>query len=167
MAGNKLILDEDGIQIGSTQLTATGGDISVGKNLTVGANLTLNGYINGVALEFYNIVNSPAAFNQTFYVNNTNWWFSSNATNNVMPNFLGLAQYDVGSTFYFNIIITNGSRGYLIETAQIDYTNAGVTMRWLGGATPTASANSNDCYNFQIIKTAAATYTIFGSKAQF
>jgi hypothetical protein len=40
-------------------------------------------------------------------------------------------------------------------------------MRWLGGSTPSFSANANDAYSFQIIKTAAATYTVFGTKAAF
>lgn len=167
MAGNKLILDTDGIQIGLTQLTSSGGDISVGKNLTVGGNFTLNGYINGVALEYYNIVNSAAASNQLFYVNNTNWWFASNATNNILPNFVGLGPYDIGSTFYFNIFVTNGVKAYVIESARIDYTNANVTMRWVGGSTPAGVANAVDCYNFQIIKTDTSSYTIFGAKAQF
>lgn len=167
MSGNKLILDEDGIQVGLTQLTSSGGDISVGKNLTVGGNFTLNGYINGVALEYYNIVPSAAIFDQVLYVNDTNYWFTANAQNNVVPNFLGLKDYAVGSTFYFNILITNGPRAFSIESARVDYANEGVRMRWLGGSTPQASANSVDCYNFQIIKTAATAYTIFGTKASF
>jgi len=167
MAGNKLILDVDGLTVGLTQLTATGGDISVGQNLTVNGNLTINGYINGVALEYYDIRNSAPGPTEAFYLNQNNVWFTAANYTNIMPNFQGLANYAVGSVFYFNIFVTNGGKAFGIEAVRVDYQNVGVTTKWLGQSTPSFSANSIDCYNFQIIKTGAATYTVFGSKAQF
>lgn len=167
MAGNKLILDVDGLTVGGTQLTSTGGDISVGNNLVVGRNLIVNGYISGPALDYYDIRSTTAAVNETFTLASPNVWYNTQAINNVYPNFLGLNAYDVGTTFYFNIIITNGTRAYGIQTVQVDYTNANITMRWMGSGTPGFSASSNDIYSFQIVKTANLTYTVFGSKAQF
>jgi hypothetical protein len=133
----------------------------------VGRNLIVNGYISGAALDFYDIRTYAPATSETFSITSPNVWFNTQAINNVYPNFLGLNAYDVGTTFYFNIIITNGTRAYGIQTVQIDYTNANITMRWMGGSTPSFTASANDIYSFQIIKTAAATYTVFGSKAQF
>lgn len=167
MAGNKLILDVDGLTVGGTQLSSTGGDISIGNNLVVGRNLIVNGYISGPALDYYDIRTYAPAVNETFSVNSPSVWYNTPAINNVYPNFLGLNAYDVGTTFYFNIIITNGTKAYGIQSVQVDYTNANITMRWMGGSTPSFTANANDIYSFQIIKTATATYTVFGSKAQF
>lgn len=167
MPGNKLILDVDGLTVGGTQLTSTGGDISVGNNLVVGRNLIVNGYIGGVALDFFDIRSYAAAPNEVFNLLTPSVWYNSQAQNNVYPNFLGLNNYDVGTTFYFNVLLINGSRPYGIQSVQIDYTNANITMRWISGTTPSFTANAYEFYTFQIIKTAAATYTVLGSKSQF
>lgn len=167
MAGNKLILDVDGLTVGGTQLTTTGGDISVGNNLIVGRNLIVNGYIGGVSLDFFDIRSTAPAANEVFSLLNPNVWYNTQAQNHVYPNFLGLNAYDVGTTFYFNVLILNGTRPYGMQTVQIDYTNANITMRWVGGTTPTFTANAYEFYSFQIIKTATATYTVLGSKSQF
>ena len=37
------------------------------------------------------------------------------------------------------------------------------TVYWVGGANPTTNASPYDIYTFNILKTAANTYTVFGT----
>lgn len=50
----------------------------------------------------------------------------------------------------------------------VDGTGTGVTVKWQGGTVPTSgNANSVDIYSYTVIKTAAATYTVFISRTKF
>ncbi len=67
-----------------------------------------------------------------------------------------------GQSFTFAFINTNSTTGWYLTGIAIDGTNQ--TIRWQGGITPAAgTANAFDMYAFHIIKTANATYTVFGS----
>jgi hypothetical protein len=71
----------------------------------------------------------------------------------------------VGESMTTVMMVTNGATAYRIANLQIDGT--AVTPKWSGGSAPTASANSVDTYSFTMVKTAANTYTVLGSKTQF
>lgn len=65
----------------------------------------------------------------------------------------------------FALAVTNGASAYYLTTVSID----GVTqsVKWLGGAPITGFINSKELYNFNIIKTASATYTVLGSRGVY
>jgi hypothetical protein len=46
MSINKVTLEEDGLSVGTTQLTTTGGGVSVGRNLVVQGNTTILGTLS-------------------------------------------------------------------------------------------------------------------------
>lgn len=95
-------------------------------------------------------------------VNSTaNWTLNirgdgSNTLNTVMA---------VGDLITLRMYVTNGATGYLPTTFQID--GSGVTMKLVGGTSWTADASCIGLYEFQIIKTAAATFTLMGTKTKF
>ena len=70
-----------------------------------------------------------------------------------------------GDTAALTIVTTAAAAGYS-TCVNIDGTYNAV--KWLGGTAPSSGGSSgNDVYNFQIIKTGAATYTVLGSKNNF
>jgi len=62
-------------------------------------------------------------------------------------------------------LVTQGGTGFFTATVKID--GATLTPKWLGGAPTSGNANGIDVYTFTIIKTAASTYTVLASVAQF
>ena len=71
----------------------------------------------------------------------------------------------VGDTVSVTIITTTAAAAYSVH---ITIDGSAVTERWLGGVAPTAGGSSgNDVYSFQIIKTAAATYTVLANRTNF
>jgi hypothetical protein len=59
-------------------------------------------------------------------------------------------------------LVTNGSTAYKHSALTID--GSAQTVKWSGGTAPaTGNASAIDAYSFTIIKTASATYTVFGA----
>jgi hypothetical protein len=99
-------------------------------------------------------------------------YFTSNATADWTFNFRGdsgttlnsLLSNGQSATVVF--LVTNGSTAYKPTVFQVD--GSAVTPKWQGGNAPAAgNANSIDSYSFTIIKTASATYTVFGAQTKF
>ena len=66
------------------------------------------------------------------------------------------------------VLVTNTGTPYYINGYQVQGTASGVTTEVQGGtALSSGNANSIDVYNFSIIKTADAAYTILISQTQF
>jgi hypothetical protein len=67
-----------------------------------------------------------------------------------------------GDAITVSFLVTNGSTAYRHTAMTIDGTS--VTPKWSGGTAPAAgNASSIDAYSFTIVKTASATYTVFGA----
>jgi len=98
-------------------------------------------------------------------------YLTANSTANSTINFRGNSTATLDSILAANqsmssvIMITNGATGYRIANVQIDGTT--VTPKWSGNTTPTANTNAIDIFAFTLIKTAANTYTVLGSKTEF
>lgn len=98
-------------------------------------------------------------------------YLTSNSTANCTLNFRGNSTVTLDSMLATNqsitslVLVTNGATGYLVSNLQID--GVGVTPKWSGNSAPTANTNALDAYGFTIIKTAANTYTVLGSKTEF
>jgi hypothetical protein len=68
----------------------------------------------------------------------------------------------VGDAITVSFLVTNGATAYYQTAFQID--GSAVTPKYSGGTAPAAgNASSIDVYTFTIIKTASATYTVFGA----
>lgn len=100
------------------------------------------------------------------------WYYTSNASANHTLNFRGNGSNTLNSILTTGDSITlvwlntNGSTAYYPNTIQIDGSN--VTPKWQGGTAPTSgNASSIDAYVFNIIKTAASTYTVLASQTKF
>jgi hypothetical protein len=69
-----------------------------------------------------------------------------------------------GQAITFSFLITNGSTPYYANAYQVDGTTSGVTVKWTGGTAPSAgNASATDIYQFTILKTASATWTVFAA----
>lgn len=93
-------------------------------------------------------------------------YYTGNATSNVTVNFTGIAGVQTGNIASAVVILTNNTNPKYITTIQVESTSTGVTTRWAGGAPSTGTANI-DVYSFNIIKTAASTYTVLGQLSNF
>ena len=101
-------------------------------------------------------------------------YYTTNASGNFTLNFRGssgttlnslLATGDSISVTFLN---TNGSTAYYNSAVQVDGTGTGVTTKWQGGTAPTSgNASALDVYNYVIVKTASATFTVLASQTKF
>lgn len=96
-------------------------------------------------------------------------YYTGNMTSNVTLNIRGSetfsldSQMDVGQSLTCAWFTTVGSSVYTVTTVQID--GSTVTPKWVSGVVPSGSASGVDIYTFTIVKTASATFTVFGSLA--
>lgn len=74
----------------------------------------------------------------------------------------------IGQTITVTHMVTNGTTAFYNTTVQVDGTTTGVTTKWQGGAAPTSgNASAVDVYTYAIIKTAAATFSVFVALSKF
>jgi hypothetical protein len=97
--------------------------------------------------------------------------FTTNCSSNFTVNFRGdnATSFDsviaINQCMTFAFLVTNGTPAYYLTTVTIDGTTQSV--KWLGGAPIAGFVNSKEMYNFNIIKTAAGTYTVLGSRGVY
>jgi hypothetical protein len=101
-------------------------------------------------------------------------YITANATANGTLNIRGdgsttlASMLAVGESLTVTLLSTNTSTAYYVNAVQVDGTATGVTTKWLGGTAPTSgNASAVDAYTFTVIKTASATFTVFGSVSKF
>lgn len=99
-------------------------------------------------------------------------YYTSNATANWTLNFRGDSSTTlnsimaVGESVTASFLATQGATAYYPSAFKID--GSSVTPKWSGGSAPTrGNSNSVDSYSFTIVKTADATFTVFGGAVQF
>jgi hypothetical protein len=97
-------------------------------------------------------------------------YYTSNATANWTLNVRGNSGTTLnsilatGDAITVSFLVTNGSTAYYQTAFNIDGTTSGVTLEYSGGTVPASgNASSVDVYTYTIIKTASATYTVFGA----
>ncbi len=116
---------------------------------------------------------APAASTSFYVLSQTLYYYTSSATTNWTLNVTGDASgttlnnvIAVGESLTITIMVTNGATAYLPSSFSIDSTVR--TVKWQGGTAPSAgNTNSVDMWTYSIIKTAANTYTVFGSLTKF
>ena len=138
---------------------------------TTASNLTLNGaalsypfenwYINAVAL-------TTSGYNLYAQTNNSVHYLTSSATGSGILNISYSSGTTlnsvmaVGEAITVAVLVTNGATGYIINGVKVDGTT--VTPKWTGGVTPTSGSTSAiDVYQFTVLKTASATFTVLAS----
>ena len=101
-------------------------------------------------------------------------FYTTNASANWTVNFRGSAGTSLdallatGQAITVAFLVTNGATPYYNTTVQVDGATAGVTTRWQGGTAPSSgNASSVDVYSYTIIKTAAATFSVFAAQTRF
>jgi hypothetical protein len=97
-----------------------------------------------------------------YYTSNAsaNWTFNVRGNSDTTLNSI-LA---TGDAITVSFLVTNGATAYYQTAFNIDGTTSGVTLEYSGGTVPASgNASSVDVYTFTIIKTASATYTVFGA----
>jgi len=102
----------------------------------------------------------------------TAWYYSSDNTGNFEFNFRGDGSttldslLEIGEAVTTSVLVTNGATPYYNTNTLVD--GSSVTVEWQNAAGPSAgNANQVDTYTFTIIKTASATFTVFGSFTTF
>ena len=108
----------------------------------------------------YNVLSQSILYNTT--ASTANWTLNITGDGvTTLNTFLGNSQ-----ALTVVLMATQGSIAYYPTTIQIDGTT--VTPKWQGGVAPIyGNPNGVDLYNFTIIKSASATYTIFASQTRF
>lgn len=91
-----------------------------------------------------------------------NWTFnirgnSSTTLNSILP---------IGKSVTITVLSTQGSSAKYASSFTID--GSSVSPKWQGGTAPSAGyASSINIYTYSIVKTADATFTVFGSLTKF
>ena len=157
----------------STTATLTGTQTLTNKTLTSPAlnTATATGAIL-VAPEERTTVSATAAATTVNFdaITQGLLYYTSNASANWTLNVRGNSSTTLnsilatGDAITVSFLVTNGSTAYYQTAFNIDGTTSGVTMEYSGGTVPASgNASSVDVYTFTIIKTASATYTVFGA----
>ena len=99
-------------------------------------------------------------------------YYTSNASANWTVNFRGDSGVSLdtlmstGQSLTVAFLVTQGAPAYYNNVVQVD--GNAVTPKWQGGTAPTAgNASSIDSYVYTIVKTGAATFTVFAALTQF
>lgn len=158
-------------QVSVTNLTA--------GRATAASSLVLSGTSSAAAFKTPNIeevitISATAATGTINYDLTTQsvLYYTTNATANFTVNFRGSSGTALntvlatGEVMSATFMVTNGATAYYNTAVQID--GNAVTPKWQGGSAPSSgNANSIDVYNYVIIKTGSAAFTVLASVSRF
>ena len=167
MAGNIARFDQDGLRVGNSHLSTTGGDVGVGKNLFVAGDIIVGGSVRGVAMDGFTIVNGrpPSTIDVTLSQSGT--FYTDYTVNHMTLNVITQGKLVTGNSTYFAIILNNAALAYLISNVSVDGSTANVALRWSSGVAPTSgSAAGFDYYSFQVLNT-GSTYYVFATVTKY
>ena len=148
---------------------------------TFSANQTFTGSTSVPAMTVTNI-DEPATVSATAATGTINYdvttqsviYYTTNASGNWTVNFRGSSGtalnslLSTGQSISVSFAVTQGSTAYYNSAVQVDGTTSGVTTKWQGGTAPTSgNASAVDLYNYVIIKTGSATFTVLASQTKF
>ena len=167
----------------ATAAVDSSGGLSANTDNTFNARQNFVGNTTATAVKFWNAAEQMAisgitpgsAGNATVQIDLANaavYYFTTAATGNWVVNFRMSPGTFLNSGMGTNesvsavVMATQGSSPYYSNATQID--GVTVTPKWQDGVSPIAgNASSVDIYNYTIIKTANATYTVLGSQSRF
>ena len=115
---------------------------------------------------------APAATTNFDVLTQAIHYYTSNATTNFTLNVRGNATTSLNTAMALNtsmsiaLIITVGATGYYPSAFQIDGT--AVSVKWVNASAPTnTNGGTTSVYSLNIFKTAASTFTVLGTVAQY
>lgn len=147
-------------------------------SLTVNGNVTINGNYSFVGTGTVQQIKEKVTSNATGATGTINFDLldsailnkTANATANFTLNFRGNSTTTLNNVMNNNesltcsFLNTNGVTAYVANVIKIDGTN--VIPYWSGaGSVGTGTVNGKDLYTFNIIKTAANTYTVLATRS--
>ena len=153
--------------------------VAPGTATTFTALQTFNGTSSVGALKTLNI-NEPATVSATASTGTINFdittqsvlYYTTNASGNFTLNFRGSSGTTLntimttGDSICVSFLCTNGATAYYNSAVQVD--GSSVTPKYQGGTAWTSgNASSIDAYNFVIVKTGSAAFTILTSQTKF
>ena len=153
--------------------TPTIGSTSIGSGATVTtiAGLTTTGQVFDYPFENW-YINSAAFAGYTAYIQTNNsavHYLTGTSTANGTLNITAASGTTLnsvmatGQAITFSLLITN-TTAYYANAYQVDGTTSGVTVKWSGGTAPSAgNASATDIYQFTILKTGSAAFTVFAA----
>ena len=99
-------------------------------------------------------------------------YYTTDASGNFTVNFRGSSGTSLdtimatGESISATFMVTNGATAYYNSAVQVD--GSSVTPKWQGGTAPSSgNTNSIDVYNYVIIKTGSAAFTVLASQTKF
>jgi hypothetical protein len=160
--------------VGATGATGptgvTGPTGSTGSTGVIGTNSAVTGLVETV-----NVVGAASGTTVNMdVVTSSVWYYTAGSTSAFTLNVIGNSETTLNSllsngqsiTIAF-LNTTGASTASYPSTFQIDSTTQS-SIKWLNGTAPTVgNASSIDSYIYTIVKTASATYTVFGSQTKY
>lgn len=158
---------------GTTAITLASGDTTIAQKLTAVGTTSAAGLKIADVLEAAT-VSATAATGTINYDVTTQavLYYTTNASANWTVNFRGSSGTSLntlmatGESLTVAFLVTQGATAYYNSAVQVD--GSSVTPKWQGGTAPSAgNASSVDAYTYTIIKTGAATFTVFAAQTKF
>jgi hypothetical protein len=166
-SATNIIVANSSSNVTITQNSITSNNLNL-SNTTIGGILITQGIFEKATVNTTPI-SGTVNFN---YIDQAVQFFNSSSSANWVVNVRGNASttFDsilpTGQSASIALVVTQGATAYYPTSFQID--GATVTVKWNAGTAPTAGdASSVNIYNYAIFKTAASTYTVFGSSTKF
>lgn len=170
---------------GSTATVGLNGTLNITGALTTSLGATISGKLTaqggtGTLGALVNNISETATVSATAATGTINYdvttqsvlYYTSSAAANFTINVRGNGTNTLNSLLGTGEAVTvvfmntNGATAYYMSAFQVD--GVSVTPKWVNGVAPGAgNPSSIDLYSFTIIKTASATYTVFGSLTKF
>jgi hypothetical protein len=148
-------------QDSSTAATLTGTQTLTNKTVTTPVLISPEERMTVSATAATGTINFDASTQGVLYYTSNasaNWTLNVRGTSGATLNSI-LA---TGDAITVSFLVTNGSTAYYQTAFNID--GSAVTPKYSGGTAPASgNASSIDVYTYTIVKTASATYTVFGA----
>lgn len=174
-----LITDENKIAIGLSPNTyeafaKESSNTFTGTQTFSGTSTTLAAILTNAAETTTVSATAPTGTTAYYTSSQSVLYYTSNASTNWTLNITHSAgttlntAMAVGQTVTVTFMVTQGTTAFYNSAVQVDGTVTGVTTKWQGGTAPiSGSANAVDVYTYAIIKTAAATFSVFACVIKF
>lgn len=159
--------------------TASANNLTL-NNIVSNGTATFTGTTTNLALNTTNLVENvslsaaaPVGYLDYNVTGQTILYVTGNSTGNFVLNIRGSevatlnSILQIGQSITCALLLTNGGTAYYVSAIRVDGLAPALT-RWQGGTAPSSgNVNSIDTYNFTVIKTANATFTVLASSTKF
>ena len=163
-----------GVSVVHTPGEGSSATIAIGQSVATNAEVLFSGIKTTSVIEPLTILATAATGTVAIDAANGTTYYTSNASANFVPNLRWNSsttldsKLAVGEMTTLSWMVTNGGTAYYPTSVQVNGTTSGVTTRWQGGTAPSSgNTNSVDMYTFTVVKTAAATFSVFAAQTRF